>query len=79
MLETTEMMACDEYGLVDKKVLLAVLESAKNGNEPSVVPLMRLMAVENWIKNLAAFGLLQQVQPSGAKNAASLRSTHFLG
>jgi asparagine synthase (glutamine-hydrolysing) len=65
MLQMTEMMACEACGIVDKKSLLTALQSVKNGNEPSVVPLMRLMAVENWIRNLVACGLLQQVNSSG--------------
>ena len=46
LLDRAEDMACASYEIVDKQRFCTAMQNAKNGTEPSVVPLMRLVAVE---------------------------------
>jgi len=79
LLGMTEEMACEKYGVANKQSFRAALQNAKNGNEPSVVPLIRMVAVESWMRNLVAWGLLEPpcVKPSSGSNFSSPALAHF--
>ena len=77
LLDRTEDMACASYGIVDKQRFRTAMENAKNGNEPSVVPLIRVVAVEDWIRNLAAWGLLGENNEASCGRPHGAARTHF--
>lgn len=54
-----ERMVSDSLGIVDRKAFLRVLEAGKNGQEIPIVSLLRTIALEDWLNNLAARNVLR--------------------
>jgi asparagine synthase (glutamine-hydrolysing) len=53
-----DQMVASSIGIVSAKGFAEALENSKRGGEVSVVHLMRTIAIENWLRNLARHGAL---------------------
>lgn len=62
-------MVSDSLGIVDARSFLETLETAREGREVPIVILMRTLAIECWLRSLAAHGILT------GKNAATAKPT----
>jgi asparagine synthase (glutamine-hydrolysing) len=52
LLETSQNMVTSSIGIVDAKRLLATLEDAHRGREVPIVPLLRTLNIEFWLRGL---------------------------
>jgi asparagine synthase (glutamine-hydrolysing) len=52
-------MASDSFGIVDSRAFHDVLQRARRGQEIPVVPLLRTLTVEYWLRHLKEGGLLK--------------------
>jgi asparagine synthase (glutamine-hydrolysing) len=59
---TERMLAC-ELGIVDSARFKDALGRARDGQEVALVPLLRTLVVEYWLKNLEACRILPQAKP----------------
>ena len=53
LVRMTDDMISDSLGIVDSKLFLDVLKNARHTSGEQIVPLMRTVAVEMWLKNVA--------------------------
>jgi hypothetical protein len=53
-----DQMVASSIGIVSAKEFTEALENSKRGGDVSVVHLMRTIAIENWLGNLARHGAL---------------------
>jgi asparagine synthase (glutamine-hydrolysing) len=52
LLEMSEKLVSSALGFVDTERFINVLQSAKQGLEVPVIPLMRILSIERWLRNL---------------------------
>jgi asparagine synthase (glutamine-hydrolysing) len=56
-------------GIVDSRALVASLEEARAGGQTIVTSLLRVFAIERWLRNASHWGVLQDVEPYARKMA----------
>lgn len=56
-------MICGLGGIVDSDSFLRALQNAQWGGEASMIPLMRALDIEFWLRDLAKRGVLQSLTP----------------
>jgi asparagine synthase (glutamine-hydrolysing) len=57
-VEITQQMVSGSVGIVAPERILDVLQSARRGEEVPILPLMRTKAIEGWLRNLRASGMV---------------------
>jgi asparagine synthase (glutamine-hydrolysing) len=68
LVESTECMVSSALGIVDPKRLCETLEKARDGRAVPIVMLARTFAIERWLRDVTARGILAQnvaIQDSG--------------
>jgi hypothetical protein len=58
--EISRNMVISSLGIVDARAYCDALESARNGQDIPIVPLIRTIAVEMWLRNLDHWNLLRR-------------------
>ena len=54
----TQNMLSSSLGIVDPERLSAALQKVRRGEEVPIVPLMRTLFLEGWLKDLRALGII---------------------
>ncbi len=80
--EMAQHMICSSRGIVDPQLLLEALQKGRHGEEIPIVPLMRTLGVEFWLRDLAKRGILQDCSAGSAQgsrrhNASMDFQVHF--
>jgi asparagine synthase (glutamine-hydrolysing) len=60
LIEISRDMLTSSLGIVDSRVYCDVLQQARNGQDVPIIPLMRTIAVEMWLRNLVHWNLLSR-------------------
>ncbi len=68
--DMTQRMICSLLGIVEAKTFLEALQKARHGQEVPMVPLLRTVGLELWLRNLEHHKL--------SSNPAAVRGTFFL-
>lgn len=55
IVETSEEMKLSELGIVDGRAFLRALDAMRTGLDANIVPLLRALAVERWLRQLAGW------------------------
>jgi asparagine synthase (glutamine-hydrolysing) len=58
LIEMSESMLCSALGIIDPPTFKAVLERARLGQNIPMVPLMRTLGIERWLRNLQQWDCL---------------------
>jgi len=59
LLPLTQHMVSTSLGIVDEKEFAKVLQTARHGQEAPIVPLMRTLSIENWLRYSKQWGFLR--------------------
>jgi asparagine synthase (glutamine-hydrolysing) len=57
-VEMTEHMVSSSLRIADPQRISEALEKAKSGEEVRMVPLLRTMSIEGWLRNVSALGVI---------------------
>jgi hypothetical protein len=60
LIEISSHMVTSSLGIVDSRAYCDALEQARNGQDVPIIPLMRTIAVEMWLRNLVHRNLLRR-------------------
>jgi asparagine synthase (glutamine-hydrolysing) len=60
LMEISRHMVTNSLGIVDTKAFSEALEHARRGQDVPIIPLIRTIAVEMWLRNLVHWNLLQR-------------------
>jgi asparagine synthase (glutamine-hydrolysing) len=58
LLEITQNMVSESVGIVDAQRLIAALQMARRGEEVAIVPLLRAIYIEGWLRDLRTSGVV---------------------
>ena len=78
LLPLTENMTAESFGIASAKRFRTVLEELRLGKEGPLVPVMRTLILERWLRNLPARHITSPIpsepigEQSGAKSALSI-------
>jgi len=84
LVEMSREMICDLLGIVDPRAFRQALEAAGSGQHVAIVPLLRTLELESWLRNLRERGILDEAfapmslgrrAVTGANHAGFPRST----
>jgi asparagine synthase (glutamine-hydrolysing) len=67
LMEMSHQMVSGLLGIVDVNAFCTALEKARHGREVPIVPLMRTIGIEMWLRNLAHCNFLSERSSEGAK------------
>jgi asparagine synthase (glutamine-hydrolysing) len=79
LVEMSERMVSTVLGIVDPITFSTTLQNARNGLGMSMVPVMRSLGIEMWLRKLDHSGVLRKSDPEGTSTTVQLvRSKYFL-
>jgi len=76
LAEMTQQMICSSLGIIDSKLLIETLRSARYGQEVPIISLMRTMGIEYWLRNMSnlrGFVELGGTAPTFSNRATPIR------
>lgn len=76
LAELSQCMISASLGLVDTETLGKALQPARDGKEILIVPLMRTLAVEKWLRTLSCRKILAGTQIFGPQRSVNTWSAH---
>lgn len=59
LIEISRHMVTSSLGMVDNRAYCDALEQARNGQDVPIIPMMRTIAVEMWLRNLVQWNVLR--------------------
>jgi asparagine synthase (glutamine-hydrolysing) len=71
--EMAQQMISSSRGIVDSSLFLEALGRAQKGEEVPIVPLMRTLGIEFWLRDLAGREFLQDISVGSAQSSLSAR------
>jgi len=71
LAEVTHQMLSSSLRIVDEKQFLEAVQMARHGHEVPMVPLMRTLGIEVWLRQLVPFGILAGVHESDQSSQVS--------
>lgn len=78
LAEITQHMISDSLGIVDSRGISEALQNARHGRETPIVPLMRALGIEIWLRNASHWNVLKEPPVDHDASApASIRSRVF--
>jgi asparagine synthase (glutamine-hydrolysing) len=60
LIEISRHMLTNSLGIVDCRAYCDALEQARNGQDVPIIPMMRTIAIEMWLRNLVHWNLLRR-------------------
>lgn len=60
LIEISRHMVTSSLGIVESRAYCDALEQARNGQDVPIIPMMRTIAVEMWLRNLVHWNLLRR-------------------
>jgi len=75
LVEVTQHMVSDSLGIVSSKDYLEVLQKARQGHAVRMVPMMRTLGIEIWLRNLSNYRILASADKDMRNSAKGLAPT----
>jgi len=72
LVEMSQNMASGSLGIVDPETFLDALNKARSGQEVAIVPLMRTIGIELWLRGLKHRGTMTKFAPATVQDGALL-------
>ena len=74
LVEMSQHMASGSLGIVDPETFLDALNKARSGQEVAIVPLMRTIGIELWLRGLKHRGTMTEFAPTTVQDRALLHT-----
>jgi asparagine synthase (glutamine-hydrolysing) len=74
LVSMTQKMVISSLGFADSERFLAALQKAKRGEDVPIVPIMRTILIEAWLKNLHRLRITDRSAPREPQRAPQVQS-----